>query len=93
MTERAVGRSAPQHMKPTPMGKTCGGVFAIGEEGRAVEASLKRDGNVETSVSSPRKPSPPAFETATARGEVAINLIGAGDIRGVEVHKWWEVRA
>ena len=87
MIERAVERSAPQHMKPTPMGRICGGVFTIGEEWRAVAASLRRDGNVEMSVPSPRKPSPPAFETATARGEVAINLIGAEDMRVVEVHE------
>lgn len=73
-------------MKPTPMGRICGGVFAIREEWRAVAASL-RDGNVEMSVPSPRKPSPPAVETATARGEVAINLIGAEDMRVVEVHE------
>ena len=87
MIERAVERSAPQHMKPTPMGRICGGVFAIGEEWRAVAASLRRDGNVEMSVPSPRKPSPLAFETATARREVAINLIGAEDMRVVEVHE------
>lgn len=87
MIERAVERSALQHMKPTPLGMICGGVFAIGEEWRAVAASLRRDGNVEMSVPSPRKRSPPAFETATARGEVAINLIGAEDMRVVEVHE------
>jgi hypothetical protein len=87
MTKRAVERSAPQHMKPTPMERICGGVFTIGEEWRAVAASLRRDGNVEMSVPSPKKPSQPAFETATARGEVAIKLIGAEDMRGVEVHE------
>lgn len=64
----------------------------MGEAWRAVAVSLRRGEKEERSVPPPRKPSPPAWETATARGEVAINRMGAEAMRGVEVHGYWVLR-
>jgi hypothetical protein len=86
MTEIAVERSAPQHKKPTPMGKIPGGVSGMGKDWRVAVASLRSNEKFERSVPSPRKPSPPALETATARGVVEIQRMGAEEMRGDAAH-------
>lgn len=85
MTFSAVGRSAPQQMKPTPMGRTEVGVGMMGLDSQADVASESRDEKEERSVPAPKNPRPDELETACARGVVAMRRMGADVMRGLEV--------
>ncbi|KAL2000347.1 hypothetical protein VTN02DRAFT_3221 [Thermoascus thermophilus] len=97
MASRATVRSAPQLMNPTPMGRVpfSAGTWRMGgSDSRTRRAACSRSASrVETSNPAARKPSPPARETATASGGIAMRSIGADAMRGVLIQGYAAWRA